>query len=105
VLAGCSNGIANAPAKRGGAWNIIPAAGLARTYLSVSDGNGDGTSKANSVVGACMGEVVFGTLTRTRTFTLPLTLPLPLTLTRSSSARSSTPRRRSGAFSAKGGRA
>ena len=105
MLAGCSNGIANAPAKRGGAWNIIPAAGLARTYLSVSDGNGDGTSKANSVVGACMGEVVFGTLTRTRTFTLPLTLPLPLTLTRSSSARSSTPRRRSGASSAKGGRA
>ena len=105
MLAGCSNGIANAPAKRGGAWNIIPAAGLARTYLSVSDGNGDGTSKANSVVGACMGEVVFGTLTRTRTFTLPLTLPLPLTLTRSSSARSSTPRRRSGASSARGGRA
>ena len=105
MLAGCSNGIANAPAKRGGAWNIIPAAGLARTYLSVSDGNGDGTSKANSVVGACMGEVVFGTLTRTRTFTLTLTLTLPLTLTRSSSARSSTPRRRSGASSARGGRA
>ena len=49
-------------ATRGGAWNVIPAAGLARTYLSVSDGNGDGTRKANSVVGACMGEVVFGSI-------------------------------------------
>jgi hypothetical protein len=62
VLAGCSAGIANAPATRGGAWNVIPAAGLARTYLSVSGGNGDGTRKANSVVGACMGEVVFGSI-------------------------------------------
>ena len=35
---------------------------LVGSYISVSDGNGDGTKKDNSVVAACMGNLVLGTI-------------------------------------------
>ena len=38
------------------------AATLVGSYISVSDGNGDGTKKDNSVVAACMGNLVLGTI-------------------------------------------